>query len=208
MRTSLLFATLAAGTLAMGAALSVFGAPPPATEASASAYASASASATASASVDPAFKPYAPPPGPPVAPKKSTWVPPSEKSDKPDEKAWEQAESLELPRHHYLCSAKKIREWVRVECSRPPKEEWDPFLGIRVVGGSHVDVSVSNPTTGKPHARPLAVVFPVRKGDRRVMDFVLSVSPEWKSWTVTETLDIVVSEEWLEGDSSPTIAVN
>jgi len=213
MKSPFPFVAVFACAATAGAAFSVFGAPPPpATSATAySAYSNASASASASASatseVDAALKPYDPPPDPPAAPKKNAWVPQSEKSEKPAEKDWEHAEPLELPRNHAFCKAQKIREWVRVECRRDPTA-FEPFVGVRVVGGSHTDVTVSNSPKVPKGAQPLGVVFPVRKGDRRMLEFAGAVSPEWKSWTVTEELAFTVSEEWLESAAAPTITVD
>jgi len=210
MKNPVPFVAFFACAAAAGAAFSVFGAPPPPTT-SATAYASGAPSALASASaapeIDPKFKPYEPQPGPPAAPKKSAWVPPSEKSDKPAEKDWEHAEPLELPRNHALCKAQKIREWVRVECHRDPID-FEPFVGVRVVGGSHTDVTVSNSPKLPKETQPLGVVFPVRKGDRRMLEFAGAIAPEWKSWTVTEELVFTVSEEWLESEAAPIIAVD
>lgn len=146
-------------------------------------------------------------PDSPPQPAAGAWLPPDARSDRPAEADWANAEPLALARPHRSCTAKRIREWARVQCKRDPKAE-EPYLGIRVVGGSHEDVRVSDPADGKKFARDVAVVFPVRKGDRRVIELVGAQPIPWKSFTVYEKLELVVSEEWLPSEPAPTITVH
>lgn len=157
----------------------------------------ASASASASAKVAPASSGVA---------QAGAWPPDDTKTDRPSEADWETAAALALTRPHRTCTAKHLREWVRVECPREKTRE-EPWLGVRVVGGDHVDVRVANPKTGEKYSRPIAVVFPARRGDRRVLELAGTDDIPFKSFTVYESLEVTVSELWLEGEPAPTISV-
>ena len=156
---------------------------------------------------DPAPSASAPSSAPAAAAAPSaSWADAAE-TDRPDEAAWASAPALRLAREHRMCSAKRLREWVRVRCRRDPSAE-EPYLGVRVVGGSHEDVRVSDPAEGKKGQRDIAVVFPARKGDRRVIELVGTKPMMWKSWTVYEKLELVISESWLPSETGPTITVH
>lgn len=135
------------------------------------------------------------------------WVPPQEESKRPSEADWAKAEPLALERSHRMCKAARIREWVRVQCKRSGRTG-EPYLGLRVVGGSHEDVRVADPAEGEKGKRDIAVVFPVHRGDRRVIEIVGTQELGWKSFTVYEELELVVSETWLDGDPAPSITVH
>ncbi|MDI1444603.1 hypothetical protein [Polyangium sp. 6x1] len=184
--------------------------------ASASAYASGYAAAgppraSADAPADgPAAAP-AEPSGPPLA----EWSPPEATSDKPTAEEWEKAAPLELLRPSEHCTASAVREWLRISCKDPSNE----FKGLRVVGGSEQDVSISDfkvkgkgtDFTGKEIDKTfdgLHVVFPVRRGDRRVLSIASWASCGWKCWYMREDTFATISELWLPGEERPTIVLH
>ncbi|MDC3961202.1 hypothetical protein [Polyangium jinanense] len=178
---------------------------PAAAPAPASAAAAAPAPASASAAA----------PADPSAPSLGEWSPPETASEKPTAEEWEKATPLELLRPHEFCTASAVREWLRVSC-RDPRDE---FKGLRVVGGSEQDVSItdfkvkgkSKDFEGKEIDKTfdgLHVVFPVRKGDRRVMSLVSWASCGWKCWYMREDTFVTISELWLPGEERPTIVLH
>ena len=144
---------------------------------------------------------------PPAPAGKGSWPPDGKSSERPTDAEWEKAEPFALERNHRMCRAKHVREWVWIECERA-KTNFEPFEGVRVVGGDPADVRVANPKTGERGKRPVAVTFPVRPGDRRVIEIVGAEDIAFKSWTVYESLELAVSELWLPGMAGPVVTVN
>jgi hypothetical protein len=204
--------------LALGWLAFARGAPATATE-TASAGAAATVSATASAAAVSAAE-ARPGPAPAAlgddAPSLAEWSPPEAASDKPKPEEWDRAPPLALLRPHAQCTASAIREWVRISCKDPN----DDFKGVRVVAGSEKDVSIADFQwkgigkdweTGKDKERMLdgvAVIFPVRKGDRRVMTVIRWISGGWKSWYIREDTVTTISELWLPGEPRPAIVLH
>lgn len=154
-------------------------------------------------------------PAAPSAPSLGEWSPPEATSDKPTAEEWEKAAPLELLRPHEHCTAAAVREWLRVSC----KDPGDAFKGVRVFGGSETDVSItdfkvkgkSKDSEGKEVDKTfdgLHVVFPVRKGDRRVVSIVNWASCGWKCWYTREDMFVTISELWLPGEERPTIVLH
>jgi hypothetical protein len=140
------------------------------------------------------------------------WIPPEEASPKPKQEEWAKAEPLDLPRKHLGCRASRIREWVRVACTT----KYKVLMGARIVGGSHEDVSLEPPLVKRPPRKQFEphesynvdVVFPVRRGDRRLIEIPEEVSAGFKSYSIHEIAVFTISELWLPGDSAPTITVH
>src|SRR5262249_16930882 len=90
------------------------------------------------------------------------------------------------------CSVKRLREWVRVFCAS------FQFQGFSMLGGRREGVSVQireeDPNAG------LSLVFPVRRGDTRAIELT-----RWAKWGIEA--DVLVSEQWLEGDKGPLLTV-
>lgn len=151
-------------------------------------------------------------PDPAVTPR---WAPPDSASKKPTDAEWKDAAPLPLRRPHPECTAESLREWVRLTCNRKPS--WEPYLGVRVIGGPHDDVFVIDPP--KPKAskktgglepatqRGVYIVFPVRRGDRRLIELSEMLPLAWKSWQVEEDLAVSISALWLPDDAQPTVTV-
>ena len=141
-------------------------------------------------------------------PKSVTWTP-DEKTAVPKAEEWKNAEPLALARPHPLCHAERLREWVRVSCKSPG--EFDIYWGARIVGGSHKDVSIADrPSDPKEKLGPgCDVMFPVRRGDRRLIELALFVPcQEWRCYTVEEDVGLMISELWLDDEAAPTITVH
>ena len=70
-------------------------------------------------------------------------------------------------------------------------------MGVRVLAGPDKDVTVSDPpqATGKAKNDPrgVTIVFPVRRGDRRMIQIAEMLELRWKAWTVEESLVMVIS---------------
>ena len=126
-------------------------------------------------------------------------VPGADKSTVPTAKEWLAAEPVELSRLSpagATCVATRVREWLRVRC--PIKT-----FAISLLGGSNEGLSFW--IGGEAEDRPGEVQFPLRRGDRRVVQFWVE-----RSATGGETViepGIVVQEHWLAGDPSPTVSV-
>jgi hypothetical protein len=147
------------------------------------------------------------------------WVPPDTSSKKPEAAEWDGAKPLELLRKHCserlangecqsTCSAKVLREWVQVTCSRAKQTE--VFMGVRVLAGPADDVSLVDPPEPKGGAkgqRGFSLVFPVRRGDRRTIEVAEMLPLMWKAWTVEERLDMVISAMWLPNAARPVVTV-
>lgn len=143
---------------------------------------------------------------PPQAQSIADWIPPEEPSDKPKPEEWANAIPLALVRAHPACSASALREWLRVSCADVGRN----IKGVRVLGGSEQGVHLADDTlnTGKGKEPVLHIIFPVRRGDRRVLSINTWDWGGWKSWILTEDLGTVVSALWLQGDRGPTITVH
>ncbi|APR87516.1 Cytochrome c551 peroxidase [Minicystis rosea] len=107
-------------------------------------------------------------------------------SPEPSRVEWNAAPLVRLARS-IGCKAKRAREWVRIECANGNQ--------LLMAGGTRAGLTLSaNPELDvKP-----TVVFPVRRGDRRV----IQLGTSWK-WM---TPFAVLSEQWLDGDPHPLIA--
>lgn len=129
----------------------------------------------------------------------STDVPGTDKSPVPTAKEWLGAGTVELTRRSPSavgCVATLIREWVRVRC--PVRT-----FAISLLGGSNEGLAFW--IGPEEQGQPGEVQFPLRRGDRRVVQL----------WTYGQDAEggvvakpgLVLQEQWVEGDVSPTITV-
>ncbi len=161
---------------------------------------------------DPAPSGSAGPAGPPAARSIAGWVPAEASSPKPTSAEWASATPLALLRPHALCKASVVREWARISCLDEKKD----FIGARVVGGAHEDVSLDNftvemddaETKKKKKVHGIHLQFPVRRGDRRLIAIERWESGGWKSFYIREDTFIMISELWLAGEAGPTVVVH
>jgi hypothetical protein len=109
---------------------------------------------------------------------------PSPEPGKPD---WAAAPVGRLSRSYVGCSARRVREWVQITCERGNH--------LLLLGGARTGLTLSaNPELDVK----ATVVFPVRRGDRRVVRL-----GSWWKWM---TALAVLSEQWLPGDAQPVLA--
>lgn len=117
--------------------------------------------------------------------------PSAEKSKAPTKKEWASAPDVRLARvTDSSCSAKRIREWVRVWCS-------GYYHSISVVSGTRegLDMGVLTESDSAGY-----VIFPVRRGDSRLMMY-----QRMTKWSGVP--DLLISEQWLEKDKGPLISI-
>jgi hypothetical protein len=117
--------------------------------------------------------------------------PSAEKSKAPTKKEWASAPAVRLARVTYdNCSAKRIREWVRVACKAY-------YHSLSVVSGTRegLDIGILTESDNLGY-----VIFPVRKGDSRLI--MLQRMSKWSGFP-----DALISEQWLENDKGPLISI-
>jgi hypothetical protein len=85
------------------------------------------------------------------------------------------------------CTAKRIREWYRVECA-------DGYVSL--LGGNREGIDLG--AREEPYGAWF--IFPARVGDARAAEFLFRAK-----WSIAP--DVIVSEQWLEGDPAPLITV-
>ena len=126
-------------------------------------------------------------------------VPGTDKSSVPSAKEWQSATAVPLSRTSEAaagCLATRVREWMRVRCPV------DTFA-LSLLGGSNESLSFW--IGPESEGRFGEVQFPLRRGDRRVVQF----------WTQRKEADgsvvpepgLVLQEQWIEGEPSPTVTV-
>ena len=123
-------------------------------------------------------------------------VPPAEPSSPPTKDEWKATSPAADARvTEPSCLVKRIREWVRVECTS--------VTAIERVSGPYNEVSFgcfrTNPVDDFACDQAW-VVFPLRLGERRVFE---SFRPtRWSS-----AADSLISGQFLEGDKTPLVSV-
>jgi len=140
--------------------------------------------------------------GPPPLPAFDEAPFPEEKSPRPKDAEWKTAPEVALSPGSYTfdCKAFRIREWIRIGCGRTvaqitmlggndPKEVHLAMEGIK-------EEWQSFPEGGE-------IVFPVRRGDRRVFEWI-TVEFGYKGSTNASSL-FVLSEAWLPDEEKPMI---
>jgi hypothetical protein len=136
---------------------------------------------------------------------------PTSPSAAPTAAEWASASPVPMVRPNAGCSASRVREWLRVSC-----RFGDTMIkGIRVIAGAE-DVKIEERPLeqgvprldqwGSPTMRGSMVVFPVRPGDRRLIEFVERMFEG--RYTSGEDAAAVISAVWLPGEAGPTIVVN
>jgi hypothetical protein len=161
--------------------------PPPVTSASSESGATLAASADADAGV--ALRSFA---GEPFGDDRTP--PPT-----PDE--WKTAKlvALDAADVEKSCEARRLREWMRIRCKAD-------MGGIRLLGGDSEGVSLRlDPMMKIDDVVPGGgeVVFPVRRGDARVFEW-LRMEFGYKG-SMSLNSHLVLSESWLDGEERPTI---
>lgn len=125
---------------------------------------------------------------PPHVPNLEAPPPPEGESPKPTMDEWAAAPQADDVRiTDPGCKAWRLREWYRVLCKDSE---------VSVVTGTKKDLSIH----ASEDTWEAAVVFPARRGDRRLLVFAFP----WK-WGLVQ--DAILSEQWLEGDPRPLVTV-
>ncbi len=91
------------------------------------------------------------------------------------------------------CRAQRLREWVRVDCGG--------HVGASLVTGNREGVHFEQQVDRESDSSSFTVVFPVRRGDRRVLELL-----RWSKWA-PGVPDVIITEQWLEGDARALITV-
>lgn len=139
--------------------------------------------------------------GPPPIPAFDETPFPEEKSPRPKKDDWKTAPDMTLSEGSTLgpCKVQRLREWIRIACASTSAQ-------ITLHCGSAEDVHLelgpvppdwgSFPETGE-------MVFPVRKGDRRLFEWQ-GIEFGYKGANNATSL-LVISELWLPGEEKPTL---
>jgi hypothetical protein len=121
-------------------------------------------------------------------PDRTEAAPSETKSTAPKKAEWNSApEATGVRITDPKCKVKRIREWYRVECV-------DGHVAF--LGGTREGVDVG--AREEPYGAWL--IFPARVGDVRAAQFLFR-----SKWSLVS--DVIVSEQWLEGDLAPIITV-
>lgn len=127
---------------------------------------------------------------------------PEEESKLPTRAEWDQAQDVSLSRGRSMayaadpCRARRVRAWMRIRCNIS-------LASIALLGGDahHVFIRLDPLPEFESFPPGGEVIFPVRKGDRRVFEFL---GLEWGYHGANSvTSFMVVSEAWLPGEEKP-----
>jgi hypothetical protein len=137
-----------------------------------------------------------PPPG--DEPRRLDADPPgTEKSPSPKAAEWASASKVKLTRVGPAasgCIAYKVREWLRVRC--PIKT-----FAVSLLGGSGEGVAFW--IGPEAEQQPGEVQFPMRRGDRRVVEFWTYGKDAAGSFMPEPAF--LVQEQWVDGEAAPTV---
>lgn len=156
----------------------------------------ASASASTSASASPAVSAASS-----AAPKLPLFrddLPPPEKSEVPKAAEWKTATRIEFDRRPAMgsdCQVLRVREWVRLTCTGPGA------MASHIAGPSEGwSARTDAPDTALPWNKATHFVqFPVRRGERRLMELRQMETGNYGDGLFM-TGGSIVSVQWLEGE--------
>jgi|HubBroStandDraft_6_1064221.scaffolds.fasta_scaffold1158832_2 hypothetical protein len=122
------------------------------------------------------------------------------RSDPPEAADWGWAREVSLARASEACKAVRLREWTRVTC------EVSSDMGASLVAGPREGVRFAH----EPFGSKISIVFPVRRGDRRVLEMMKGVSSPFvfSAYSFEPDVAFVVSESWLSEEDAPIIVVD
>ncbi|WP_437970089.1 hypothetical protein WMF04_12660 [Sorangium sp. So ce260] len=125
-----------------------------------------------------------------------------ERTPRPAAAEWDAAEPVQLARDRSgaPCKARMRREWLRIDCTA------HSLAVVRTLGASAGEEWFwLDQKQGEELASGVSVVFPVRVGDRRVIEILTGM------WAYRGQLGIstsfVISEQWIDGDAGPLVSV-
>jgi hypothetical protein len=100
----------------------------------------------------------------------------------------------------FECNAYRLREWVKIRCSHLQTAE------LAFLGGERDGVTLfvdPPPKDGSPASPGGEIVFPVRRGDRRVFEW--SMFGESYEGIGFPQLAFLISESWAPDEPAPVI---
>ncbi|XXY50049.1 hypothetical protein WME91_02720 [Sorangium sp. So ce269] len=130
---------------------------------------------------------------------------PAEPSRQPTAAEWKAASRVRLSRTGPAaagCRAYRTREWLRIRCPELT------VSAISLLGGKTEGVAfwIDPPRGGSELPRGGEVMFPIRRGDRRVIQ-ILTFGPGYDG-PFTLLPAIVVQEQWLDDEPAPTVTAS
>jgi hypothetical protein len=130
---------------------------------------------------------------------------PAEPSKQPTAAEWKAAPRVRLSRTGPAaagCRAYRAREWLRIRCPELT------VSAISLLGGKAEGVAfwIDPPRGGSELPRGGEVMFPIRRGDRRVIQ-ILTFGPGYDG-PFTWLPAIVVQEQWLDDEPAPTVTAS
>ncbi|HTN91955.1 MAG TPA: hypothetical protein VL242_50145 [Sorangium sp.] len=132
--------------------------------------------------------------------------PAPERTPRPQAAEWDAAETVRLARDRggAACKARMRREWLRIDCATPS------VAVVRTLGASAGEEWLWLDQKNSEHdplglATGVSVVFPVRHGDRRVIEILSATGGYRSEFGVATTF--VISEQWLDGDAGPIVSL-
>ncbi|WP_437663469.1 hypothetical protein [Sorangium sp. So ce1182] len=130
---------------------------------------------------------------------------PAEPSKQPTAAEWKAAPRVRLSRTGPAaagCRAYRTREWLRIRCPELT------VSAISLLGGKTEGVAfwIDPPRGGSELPRGGEVMFPIRRGDRRVVQ-ILTFGPGYDG-PFTLLPAIVVQEQWLDDEPAPTVTAS
>ncbi|WP_437538917.1 hypothetical protein WME79_22715 [Sorangium sp. So ce726] len=130
---------------------------------------------------------------------------PPEPSKQPTAVEWKAAPRVRLSRAGPAaagCRAYRAREWLRIRCPELT------VSAISLLGGKSEGVAfwIDPARGGSELPRGGEVMFPIRRGDRRVIQ-ILTFGPGYDG-PFTLLPAIVIQEQWLEDEPAPTVTAS
>lgn len=116
----------------------------------------------------------------------------SEKPLTPDAKEWSSIDKVAVKRAPKTCDVRRRGDQMRVHCDKVFAN------GAAQIAGSPEGVRFS------AHDEKQSVVFPMRKGDRRVIQYADFQANRW-AWGASAVMTITAY--WLEGEAAPTVVI-
>lgn len=123
-------------------------------------------------------------------------------SKTPKMRDWQAATRVKITRRGPRaegCRAWRTGAWIKVHCDVRT-------TAVSLLGGAFKGISMwmREPPAGSPSPESSEVIFPIRPGDRRIMEF-FSFGETYGGSMVSP--GIVLQEYWLEGASAPTLVM-
>jgi hypothetical protein len=117
---------------------------------------------------------------------------PTARSQAPQELDWQKSQRVELTRGDVRCVARRVREWIRIECFL------DRVAGVHLVAGEREGVELHLVKEARDGSfDSTQIIFPVRARDRRVFQIV----PATGDWRDGAASPMFISESWIDGES-------